>query len=379
MPRDLIVFGEDWGGLPSSTQHLVKHLAADRKVLWVNSIGLRRPRCSGHDVSRALAKLLSKLGTTKIAAASQAVPHNICVVNPLTLPAPRHRLERQCAAQLLEHQLKPKMKAMGMNKPLLWISLPTAVDMVGRLGESGVIYYCGDDFASLAGVDHAVVSLREGDLVGLSDIIITASEQLTARFPQSKTHTLCHGVDFALFSQPTQAAHDLPSNGKPTAGFYGSLSAWLDTELLSEVIPAMPNWNFVFIGKEEADMSCLKGFDNAFFLGPRAHRDLPRYSQHWQVSLLPFRDNAQIRACNPLKLVEYLATGGPIVSTDFPALAPYRHLVQRARGAEDFAEAMAMSIHLDTLEHFPTAVQSCVANNTWQAKSATVARWLEAL
>ena len=38
----MIVFGEDWGAHPSSTQHLMTRLAGDRDILWVNSIGLRR-------------------------------------------------------------------------------------------------------------------------------------------------------------------------------------------------------------------------------------------------------------------------------------------------------------------------------------------------
>ena len=41
---DLIVFGEDWGARPSSTMHLISHLPGRNRVLWVNSIGLRRPR-----------------------------------------------------------------------------------------------------------------------------------------------------------------------------------------------------------------------------------------------------------------------------------------------------------------------------------------------
>ena len=40
----LVVLGEDWGQHPSSTQHLIKRLLPDYQVLWVNSIGLRRPR-----------------------------------------------------------------------------------------------------------------------------------------------------------------------------------------------------------------------------------------------------------------------------------------------------------------------------------------------
>ena len=47
--RDMIVFGEDFGGLPSSTQHLVKHLPKMRKIIWVNSIGLRQPKLNRND------------------------------------------------------------------------------------------------------------------------------------------------------------------------------------------------------------------------------------------------------------------------------------------------------------------------------------------
>lgn len=60
MQRDLIVFGEDWGKLPSSTQHLIKHLQKTRKVLWVNSIGLRQPTLTWRDVKRVFEKLLAK-------------------------------------------------------------------------------------------------------------------------------------------------------------------------------------------------------------------------------------------------------------------------------------------------------------------------------
>ena len=56
MPHDLVVFGEDWGRHPSSTQHLVSRLAAERKTVWVNSLGLRRPRLSWPDLQRLAAK-----------------------------------------------------------------------------------------------------------------------------------------------------------------------------------------------------------------------------------------------------------------------------------------------------------------------------------
>jgi hypothetical protein len=68
MSPDLIVFGEDWGAHPSATQHLVRHLAADRQVIWVNSIGLRRPRLTfgdGYRMVRKVGAMMSRSGETK--------------------------------------------------------------------------------------------------------------------------------------------------------------------------------------------------------------------------------------------------------------------------------------------------------------------------
>ena len=59
MHHDLIVFAEDRGGLPSSTQHLIKQLAKTRKVIWINSIGLRQPTFTLRDIKRAFNKLIA--------------------------------------------------------------------------------------------------------------------------------------------------------------------------------------------------------------------------------------------------------------------------------------------------------------------------------
>ena len=39
--RDVICFSNDWSGDPLSKTHLMRLLARDNRVLWVNSIGYR--------------------------------------------------------------------------------------------------------------------------------------------------------------------------------------------------------------------------------------------------------------------------------------------------------------------------------------------------
>lgn len=334
MKRDLIVFGEDWGGLPSSTQHLIKRLQRHYRVFWINSIGLRQPTLSLRDLNRMVNKCQQTLNSDKSAdkvpatAAETANNDNEpMVLKPITIPAPSTQLARKMATWLLKCQLLPVFKRLGVKNPVVWTSLPTAADICSELSPSRVLYYCGDDFGALAGVDHDTVRRHESELVAKADIILAASRELASRFPPTKTHLLPHGVDIDLFSQPAPRALDLPKDGKPIAGFYGSLSSWLDYDLLHKVASHLPDWHFVFIGKIEAELGALPSLSNVHLLGPRAHHQLPGYSQHWQVSMLPFLDNPQIQACNPLKLLEYLAADTPIVSTRFPAVERWQEQV----------------------------------------------------
>ncbi|MCP4322947.1 MAG: glycosyltransferase family 1 protein [Psychromonas sp.] len=384
MSHDLIVFAEDWGALPSSTQHLIKQLAKTRKVVWINSIGLRQPTLSLRDVKR----LWDKLTASKVQQCGNlqtsdeqltATNSDFYIVNPRTIPAPRSLFARYIAQKLLLLQLKPVLKKAKLNSPILWTSLPTAVDFSGSFNEVALVYYCGDDFSGLAGVDHKTVAERENELVAKADLILAASNKLVSNFPAENTQLLTHGVDYTLFSTTSKRATDLPNDGKPIAGFYGSISAWLDIKLLHDTIVKMPHWHFVFIGKAVVDLSALTVLDNVIFLGERPHQQLPSYSQHWTASLLPFVNNAQIQACNPLKLKEYLAAGTPIISTYFAAIKPYRGLVQIADSSEAMVEALTASEQLHTIKQFPDALRSKVKAKSWSARAQQVSNWLEQL
>ncbi|EII3281113.1 glycosyltransferase [Vibrio alginolyticus] len=372
---DIVVFGEDFGGLPSSTQHIVKRLAANHRILWVNSIGLRQPKLDSKDIQRALNKLtrvFHNVGSHKPTLDSETNP-NIHITNLLTIPAPNSALARKVAAKMMKHQLNKQLQALGFDKPVFWTSLPTAADVCAEMNPRGLIYYCGDDFSALAGVDHDTVTKHERTLVNAANVIFTASDTLSTKFPSHKTVTLPHGVNVSLFSEPAPKAKDLPDNGRKVLGFYGSLSEWLDYDLIAQVADQAPDWDLVFIGPNEFSDNPLPQRCNVYYLGPRAHHTLPRYSQHWDASWLPFVDNAQIKACNPLKLLEYLATGTPVISTPFPALMPYKHMLHVVQDVEDVRAS------LDHLLPPPTDSKSFVQQQSWEARANQVDKLVRAL
>ncbi|MFZ4408502.1 MAG: glycosyltransferase [Paracraurococcus sp.] len=375
-PRDLIVFGEDWGAHPSSTQHLIRHLAPGRRVVWVNSIGLRRPKLSPADLGRAFAKLRRSVAGGGAAPAAAREPAAFPLVQPLAIPMAEGTLGRAINRVLIGRTVRAAAAAAGLRRPVVWASLPSAVQALGALGESAVVYYCCDDFGALAGVDHAPALRMEAELALRADLILASSPLLAERFEPAKTHLLPHGVDFARFATPVPRAADMPAGG-PVAGFYGTLAPWLDLGLVAAVARRLPQWRFVLIGHPATDLSPLDGLANVALPGARPHAALPAYAQHWTAGIIPFVDNAQIRASNPLKLREYLAAGRPVVSTPFPALLPYRALVAEATSVEGFAAALEA-----TLADPPGAAaarRDAVAEESWAARAADAAKLIDAL
>ena len=54
---DWIVFADDWGAHPTTTQHLILNMPAGDKIIWVDSIGMRSPRICIKDTRRIISKV----------------------------------------------------------------------------------------------------------------------------------------------------------------------------------------------------------------------------------------------------------------------------------------------------------------------------------
>lgn len=375
-----IVFGEDWGRHPSSTQHLMKCMINQHQVFWVNSIGLRRPRLS--DGKRILEKL-KQLKTATNNDFNQDLTQLVAEARPLGILAPvaipypgsdiayvinRLLLTYQTRALLAKHKFKDEEPIIETPR-ILWLSLPTARCVIGALEEDMVVYYAGDDFSALQGVDHKQVSIEEKKLVEYADIIFAASENVARQFPQDKTYLLPHGVDLNHFSKCCERPDNYPESGL-IVGYYGSISCWLDFELITFLAQSRPDVTFLFIGRIEITECELFKYKNIIHLPDMPHEQLIQYAANWQVSLIPFVDNEQIRACNPLKLREYLAIGHPILSTRYPAVIPFLDCIYVADNKYQMLEQLNLALVLPSkaLEQLKARSRKAVEAATWQAR-----------
>ena len=81
--ENIVCFAKDWSEDPTSNNHVMRMLARRNNVLWLNSIGLRRPKLSD---KRDLSKMVQKVRS--FAKGPVQVDERMWVFTPLVVPLP---------------------------------------------------------------------------------------------------------------------------------------------------------------------------------------------------------------------------------------------------------------------------------------------------
>jgi len=334
--RHIICFSNDWDSDPLSKKHIMVRLARRNRILWVNSIGNRRPSPTAHDLKRVLKKLRD------FGKGCRQVDSSIFVYSPIALPFHGNAVARWINRRILKWSLRRTCRKLGFHRPVTWTFEPASGDVAGALGEGTLVYHCVDEFSEFTGADKKALRDLERRLIEKSNCVIVSSERLLAnkRRLNPKTYLVTHGVDVAHFRRACDPELLAPDDArvlpKPVIGFFGLIADWVDLELIRFLAEQRPAWSFVLIGKAATDLGAVQGAANIHLLGPRPYASLPAYARSFDVAILPFKVNELTLAANPLKLREYLAAGLPTVSAAIPEAERLADAVRIARNPEDF-------------------------------------------
>jgi glycosyltransferase involved in cell wall biosynthesis len=371
--RDMLCFSHDWNGDPLSKTHLMRGLARENRVLWINSIGYRTPTASGRDISRAAKKLLAAAGPLV-----QPEP-NIHVLNPLVIPAYGRPSVRDFNRWFLRLQVLRAMRKLGFQRPINWVFNPAAAVIAGSLGEESLIYYCVDEYAAFPGVSRESLAMMERELLARAALVICSSERLhqSKRQHNPRTVLVRHGVDWSHFrgalDAHTQVPADLRRLPGPIIGYFGLIAdGWVDIDLIAHVAQKFPQASIAMLGSITMDVSSLRRFSNIHFLGRRPYQDLPAYCRGFDVAMIPFPINEATLNANPLKAREYLAAGLPVISTAIPEVEALGGC-RIGRSHEEFAEQIEAALEERGLS---AARSDAVRDQSWDARLAEIAAHL---
>ncbi len=376
--ENIVCFAKDWSHDPTSNNHVMRCLAQDNRVLWLNSISTRTPQLgSGSDMGKIARKLRD------FVKGPVEVEQGLFVYTPLVLPFPHLPVAASINRGILRVTLAALRRKLKMERYQLWSFIPTALPYLGMPGEDLAVYYCTDDWSSFSQVDGERIGPMEWELCGRADVVFATARRLMERRLQynPETHLALHGVDHQHFARAldddTAIPDDLADCPRPIVGFFGLIHDWIDISLLAHVAEQRPNWTVAVIGNANVDLSVLERLPNVKLLGRRPYEELPRYCKAFSVGVMPFALNDLTTNVNPIKMREYLSAGLPVVSTDLPEARGYSDSVRVACTPDDFVAACEEAMEADD----PVTRRrrsDAMAGETWEAKVAELGGWVRA-
>ena len=366
----ICIGGEDWWyhNRGHFDFQIMRRLARDVPVLFVNSIGVRLPSVKHGGHGQVLSRIRRKLGS--FGRGLTHVETKFHVFSPFSVPG---GIGQSVSGWALAPQIKLAARRIGIARPLIWVHCPPGAELLPAFAGAPLVLQRTDRFEAFPEGDPVALGRQIAALKVRADLVIYCNENLLAeeRGAVRRSLLVTHGVDFERFATAGTAIVEPPADvtaiSRPRVGFVGGIDAHtFDPNLFLGVVRALPQVQFVMVG----GCSLPEGWcphPNVHCLGRKPYDEVAAYMAACDALIMPWNRSDWIKGCSPIKLKEYLAAGRPVVTTDFPALAEYRDLVRVAADAPGFAAALSDAL---AAAHDGRAQRERVRFESWDVKAA---------
>jgi glycosyltransferase involved in cell wall biosynthesis len=375
-------FAEWDAELKTNQHHLMSRLAETNPVLFIESLGLRRPTASARDLRRIGKRLRRGLHPLRRVG-------DVEVLSPLVIPYHGVALVRRLNRALVRRSIGRAVRGLGLDRPVLWGYVPQARDFVDIVQPRLIVYHCVDDIAAHDRIDTSSFREAEVSFLQQANLVIASAEPIRARLAQLTDHVelMSNVADTELFARaldpsfPRDPAMEALSG--PRLVFTGAISGLkIDVELICGLAQLRRDWSIALVGPvglgdPMTDVSALEAEPNVYFLGSRSYEELPSVLAAADVGIIPYRINELTSSVFPMKVYEYLSAGLPTVATPLPSLRDLDSVHFDAEPA-----AMARTIERLLSEDSPAARRSrsdAVSAHSWAARLDEIERELEGL
>jgi glycosyltransferase involved in cell wall biosynthesis len=261
---------------------------------------------------------------------------------------------------------------------IAWCYWPEGYRIARRLQFPGSLVFDADhdilhDENQSAG-SHAELENLLKECAQRADLVVAGACSILGWFREHGARyvfRLRNGVDLARF--PAHRKMRRPEGG-PVIGYVGTLSPWVDHELLFELAQKRPGWCFRVVGAtyKQPQLKQLAELPNVQLIGKRSAEELRVELEQFDVALGLYRMEEWLDV-DSMKLFDYLAAGVPVVSTPFhPYLRDdFGGLVQLAQNAEAICSAIECILAWEETNRssWEERRKVFIAQNTWSVRA----------
>lgn len=363
----MFMAGTPWDGVTGTDRRLATALSESVPILWVD------PPVSVKRIWAARRAANAVIGLDQVAP-------GICRLRAIAPPGFTRPWISSIASWILRSRVRATVRAGNIKVQATVLTSPQGDLPRGSTGLR--VYYITDDWlagAAMMGLSERWVSRNIARNLDRADLTAAVSPDLLKRYAMRSPHgarTLILPNGCGTPDQPAVVLADRDACAGH-AILVGQLNERLDLALVEAV--ADSKIDVVVVGpRTERDQETKQALDrlldhpNVIWFGWLSSEELLPHLRQASVGLTPYVDSAFNRASFPLKTLDYLAAGLPVVSSDLPAVRWLdTELIQTAATADEFASAVRTLLadpDSQDLERV-TARLSFAAGHTWAARA----------
>ena len=372
-----------WDDIHGTDWNLVSAMARHASILWVDP-----------PVSPVAVALRRNTPRQAFRPRISLVAEHITRLTPVAMPGLSRPGMRLTTAPLVRRQTKWALRRLGIRPFAVVATYPG--DLLSYWGVDVVnVFYGTDDYvagAELMGVSARYQLRQEKKIVGQADLVAAISPMVGDRWASFGAQPIIIPNGCWLAKSRAQVAPaELGGLTKPVVGLIGQLSDRIDLSILNAL--ANSGFSLLIVGPldprwEQQRFRRLAERPNVYYTGPVPAEAVPSYLAVIDVGITPYQDTPFNRASFPLKTLEYLGAGVPVVSTGIPAaqwlradLAHGEHarmadrIMALANDGDGFVDAVRRIAAGDPAEEHLRADQ-CIAfatRHTWDRRAMSLA------
>jgi len=346
---------------------------------------MRIPRLSRYDFERSLQKIYEWLNPRSSVDDSY---ENLNIVSPVMFPTYSNSFLSYINDILIRRAVFNKINKLQYDSPILVTTIPIIADLLGTLREKISIYYCVDEFSEWHGMNKETIKNMEEKLLRKVDLVIATSVELQQRKSHGKknVHYLPHGVDFDHFfmcrdihnSYRDKLHRDdkhLTKIKRPCIGYFGLFDERIDQDILISIAESI-DCSILVVGKVDTSISQLSRHENIIFHGPVSYDSLPSVIKTMDILILPYKINQLTVNINPLKMLEYIATGKPIYCSPLPEAKKHGGIINICDGNMQFIDKIRSNIKKIEYKKFGEVFQY-LKDETWDKRAETFSKMIQ--
>ena len=262
----------------------------------------------------------------------------------------------------------------------IWICHPSLYRAIPADYKGKIIYDCMDNHVAMT-YEKNRQSLfdLEQELLKRADLVFVSSAKLLEVIPNiEKAKLVRNGYKE---TQPLPVKNALKKETYKV-GYFGTISSWLDMQLLRSSAVRNKGITYHLIGPIEKGTEINPGNANApiVYEGVVEHELLGEYVSDYDALMMPFMINDITLSVDPVKLYEYICFGNCIVSVWYPEIERFEPFVYFYHNEEEYIQLMDQLAKEGFPAKYTTQQQEAfLKDNSWEQRYKVIKEEIEKL